>query len=374
MSKQQRYNRGGRNGQPAKRGKQPLRSSQAKPANPQQNNDHPISRRTAEIIRFMRAGEVPADLPFPETMSRFITGAYSSATLVSTPQNIPRGATRSRKRDIRVTIGTAGVGWLIVQPNWAVFNDCDTVYSTASTYTGTTFPTAAATGLNAAPFDSASPYNTNFNYIAWTACCTVKMKANAAALLNKSGRMLMGLNYTEVQGADTFATLEQLQTFQSWGVDQNSAKAMPMVSWIPMNHASQPSAPTTPTTTFPGIIIGLEGLPAASVLDFTLEYSAVVAGVHAPWDRKLCIDTDAIMAAHSSMLITAKKGFSHTQQQEPKVQVSHGKEAAHQEVKKQPLISRIVNLGKEFISDTPVGRVIRGAYGFAKNLLSKIPL
>jgi hypothetical protein len=303
----------------------------------------------------------------PEFSTLFVAGSYSAANYFPMPNNISQAATAARKVTLETTVGTT-LGFLIAQPHYAGFQDANDLFTTSSAYAGTGWPSSGAAGVITDGLDLTTGYECDGKTYGWTAYARLTLKANSAALTAKSGRLIFGANWNEVSSGMTPTQLAQLRTTTTFALDQVNQASMPMTAYVPMLHCSSPSAPPSTTTTFPGIFVCIDGAATGTTFEFEFEYVAVMAGANRPWKQPVEFDTDAIAPAVTSMQATADKGFSHPVMKEPKKALQHHEHLAAKEIKKQPLLSRIVDYGKDLLSKTKLGGLLRRAIGFASKL------
>ncbi len=336
------------------------------------------SHESGELIQLMRNGKPPPQLPMPEVVTRFdgTTASWSTTPLTPMPNNIQRGSSRSRTRDVRIATGTGGTGMLMMAPSLAPYSDADGLIVSTGSFVATYWPDVGAdTGMSQIPIDPQAPYKAaDGDTYAWTGYAKITMRVNSSSVTNKPGRIYVGLNVDELQagGIANFngANFEQLPTFRSWGVAQLSDRDMPEVLWVPLGLSRKlDQVPTVTSINEPSICVWCEGFGSTStVLEFSMSYTSVVAGINTPWDKPLHINTDGILKVANALARTAPKGFSHIESQEPKHRQAHIKEVQATEVRKQPLLSRIVDVGKTIAQKTGLGPLVKKALGWIPSL------
>jgi len=314
----------------------------------------------------------------PETYTNFDGTSASFLTIPSypMPNNIQRATSRSRTRDVRLSTGTAGTGFLMVAPGLAAFGDAESLITSNSTFTATYWPDIGVdTGISQSILDSQSPYKAvDGDIYAWCGHLSISMKVNSSSVTNKQGRIYIGINVAEVDAGATAnftgVNFEALPTFRSWGVAQLSESNMPEALWIPQPITRKPDqVPTVTTINEPAILIWCEEFGSTpTILEFSVTYTSVVAGIYVPWDRHLHMNTDGILAVSNAMCRTASRGFSYPQSKRATETIEHVKEVQHTEVRKQPLLSRIINVGKTIAQKSGVGNLLKRALGWIPSL------
>jgi hypothetical protein len=319
----------------------------------------------------IQKGIFPDCIPAPESFESYTN---SVGGLLGLPTTIQGCSVVARKLNVRLTVGTGGAGFLRIVPNLAGSKTSPSYAFSTGSWTGTSVPSALVVGsILQQPLDPTSPWteSATFGSVSeltkfWTPHFTMSLKVNSSAVTNKKGRLYIGVAHTEELSGATGNELESYQSFQSWNIDQVSQSAMPRIQWIPTTSFVQ-DANVDPFKV-PSIVVFTEGMDAQDVLEFEVNYASVVTSFVVPWAQPLFPDTDAIQLCVHALKLELPRGFTVRDGAKQSVAKKHIRAVAVQETKTQPLLSRVLDVGKELLGNSSIKNIIGKALNFLPKL------
>lgn len=284
--------------------------------------------------------------------------------LYDSPTALKGGVVFKQTRTVRIVVGTAQLGYLLLFPKMAPLNDSNSLLITQGTFTGSTVVVAnPTTGLARSPTMPTAPYGLTDQNYSYPYHISLSMLANSSSVTDRSGRIYMGYvpsDIATIVGANG-TTLEGYQTFTTKSIASLSQQNMPKIINVPpVSSTRQYNGQTNPVDLNQVLAIVIEGAAAGTIYEFELKCVFGYTGSLIPWKQALVHDDESIQCVSSCISYATPKGNAWQQRDNPKIIGKVTKAIEHTAVRKKSFLSTLWE-GAKSIWNGGLGDVVKTA-------------